>query len=52
VVVVSEKIFPDSECAIIFVVSCLAFRFVSLLVTRHESFPWVKAKKNQIHFNG
>ena len=30
-VVVSEKIFPAPECAIVFVVSCLAFsfRFVS-----------------------
>ena len=37
-VVVSEKVFPAPECAILFVVSCLAFRFVSSFVTRGGSF--------------
>ena len=27
--VVSEKILPAPECAIVFVVSCLAFRFIA-----------------------
>jgi len=39
VIVVSERIFPVLECAIIFVVSCLMFRFVSPLVTRPVSLP-------------
>jgi len=34
------KIFsPSPSCAIVFVVSCLAFRFISPLVTRHVSLP-------------
>jgi len=36
-VAVREKLFPAPECAIVFVVSCLAFRFVSPLVTRRVS---------------
>jgi len=33
VVAVSEKILPDPECAIVSLVSCLAFRFVSFRFT-------------------
>ena len=44
-VVVSEKIFHALEWAIVFVEGCLAFRFVSPLITRSVSFSPVKSKR-------
>jgi len=48
--VVSERIFPASECAIVFVVGCLVFGFVSPLVARRVSFSSVSFRRRAPKF--